>query len=88
MVTIKNIFLTAQSTQIKFIISVPIIVFLPHYYPRALFNNIPELGRGLMIHQGQYYVDDRIQLLLMAGNIHLNPAPTAKYVLETSLVEE
>ena len=78
MVTIKNIFLTEQSTQIKLMISVPIQDFLPHY-PMALFNNIPEFGLSLMTHPGQRYVDDWTQLILMAGNIHLNPGPTAKY---------
>ena len=68
-------------------ILVPIKDFLPHY-PRALFNNIPELGLSLMTHPGQRYVDDWTQLLLMAGNIHLNPGPTAKYVPDTTLMEE
>ena len=40
---IQNPFLTAQSTQIKSVISVPIKDFI-HHYPRALFNDIP--GRG------------------------------------------
>ena len=62
-------------------------MILPNY-PRALFNNIPGLGRSLTTHPGQRYVDDRTQLLLMAGNIHLNPGPTVKYVPETLLVEE
>ena len=39
-------------------------------------------------HPGQRYVNDRSQLLLMAGNIHLNLGPAAKYVPETSLVKE
>ena len=84
MVTIKNIFLTEQSTQIKLMISVPIKDFLPHYH-RALFNTIPELGLSLMTHPGQRYVDDWTKLLLMAGNIHLNPGPTAKYVPDTTM---
>ena len=37
---IQNLFLTAQSTQIKSAISVPIKDFI-HYYPRTLFNNTP-----------------------------------------------
>ena len=37
---IQNPFLTAQSTQIKLVISVPIKDFI-HHYPRALFNDIP-----------------------------------------------
>ena len=36
-------FLTAQSTQIKSVISVPIKDFI-HHYPRALFNDIPRVG--------------------------------------------
>ena len=84
MVMIKNIFLTEQSTQIKLIISVPI----KDHYTRALFNNIPELGCSLMTYPGRRYVDDRTQLLLMSGNIHLNPGPTAKYMPETTPVEE
>ena len=41
--TIQNPFLTAQSTQIKSVISVPIKDFI-HHYPRALFNDIPRVG--------------------------------------------
>ena len=40
---IQNLFLTAQSTQIKSVISVPIKDFI-HHYPRALFNDIPRVG--------------------------------------------
>ena len=40
---IQNLFLTAQSTQIKSVISVPIKDFI-HHYPRALFNDIPRAG--------------------------------------------
>ena len=40
---IQNLFLTAQSTQIKSVISVPIKDFINHY-PRALFNDIPRVG--------------------------------------------
>ena len=40
---IQNPFLTAQSTQIKSVISVPIKYFI-HHYPRALFNDIPRVG--------------------------------------------
>ena len=36
-------FLTAQSTQIKSVISVPIKDYI-HHYPRALFNDIPRVG--------------------------------------------
>ena len=39
----QNPFLTAQSTQIKSVISVPIKDFI-HHYPRALFNDIPMVG--------------------------------------------
>ena len=39
----QNLFLTAQSTQIKSVISVPIKDFI-HHYPRALFNDIPRVG--------------------------------------------
>ena len=42
-VKIQNIFLTAQSTQIKSVISLPIKDFINHY-PKALFNNIPRVG--------------------------------------------
>ena len=41
--SIQNPFLTAQSTQIKSVISVPIKDFI-HHYPRALFNDIPMVG--------------------------------------------
>ena len=40
---LQNPFLTAQSTQIKSVISVPIKDFI-HHYPRALFNDIPMGG--------------------------------------------
>ena len=40
---IQNPFLTAQSTQIKSVISVPIKDFI-HHYPRAFFNDIPRVG--------------------------------------------
>ena len=40
---IQNPFLTAQSTQIKSVISVPIKDFI-HHYPRAVFNDIPRVG--------------------------------------------
>ena len=43
MCQIQNPFLTAQSTQIKSVISVPIKDFI-HHYPRALFNDIPRVG--------------------------------------------
>ena len=39
----QNPFLTARSTQIKSVISVPIKDFI-HHYPRALFNDIPRVG--------------------------------------------
>ena len=42
-VDIQNPFLTAQSTQIESVISVPIKDFI-HHYPRALFNDIPRVG--------------------------------------------
>ena len=40
---IQNPFLTAQLTQIKSVISVPIKDCI-HHYPRALFNDIPRVG--------------------------------------------
>ena len=40
---IQNPFLTAQSTQMKSVISVPIKDVI-HHYPRALFNDIPRVG--------------------------------------------
>ena len=40
---IQNLFLTAHSTQIKSVISVPIKDCI-HHYPRALFNDIPRVG--------------------------------------------
>ena len=43
LIQIQNPFLTAQSTQIKSVISVPIKDFI-HHYPRALFNDIPRVG--------------------------------------------
>ena len=43
MIQIQNPFLTAQSTQIKSVISVAIKDFI-HHYPRALFNDIPRVG--------------------------------------------
>ena len=43
MYVIQNLFLTAQSTQIKSVISVPFKDFI-HHYPRALFNDIPRVG--------------------------------------------
>ena len=42
-IQIQNPFLTAQSTQIKSVISVPIKDFI-HHYLRALFNDIPRVG--------------------------------------------
>ena len=42
-IQIQNPFLTAQSTQIKSVISVPIKDFI-HHYPRALVNDIPRVG--------------------------------------------
>ena len=42
-VRVQNQLLTAQSTQIKSVISVPIKDFI-HHYPRALFNDIPRVG--------------------------------------------
>ena len=42
-IQIQNPFLTAQSTQIKSVISVPIKDFI-HHYPMALFNDIPRVG--------------------------------------------
>ena len=43
MIQNTNPFLTAQSTQIKSVISVPIKDFI-HHYPRVLFNDIPRVG--------------------------------------------
>ena len=40
---IPNLFLTAQSTQIKSVISGPIKDCI-HHYPRALFKDIPMVG--------------------------------------------
>ena len=45
-------FLTAQSTQIKSVISVPIKDFI-HHYPRALFNDIPGSGRIFTTYPGR-----------------------------------
>ena len=55
---IQNLFLTAQSTQIKLVISVPIKDFI-HHYPRALFNDIPRVGGVLLRHTrvGTYFYD-------------------------------
>ena len=51
-VQIQNPFLTAQSTQIKSVISVPIKDCI-HHYPRALhFYDIPGSGRSLTTYPG------------------------------------
>ena len=47
--SVQNLFLTAQSTQIKSVISVPIKDFI-HHYPRALFNDIPRVWGVLLRH--------------------------------------
>ena len=49
---IQNPFLTAQSTQIKSVISVPIKDFI-HHYPRALINDIPGSGRTFTTYPGR-----------------------------------
>ena len=49
---IQNPFLTAQSTQIKSVISVPIKDFI-HHYPRALFNDIPRVGAHFTTYPGR-----------------------------------
>ena len=49
---IQNLFLTAQSTQIKSVISVPIKDFI-HHYRRALFNDIPRVGRTFTTYPGR-----------------------------------
>ena len=51
-VQIQNPFLTAQSTQIKSVISVPIKDFI-HHYPMALFNDIPGSGRIFTTYPGR-----------------------------------
>ena len=48
----QNLFITAQSTQIKSVISVPIKDFI-HHYPRALFNDIPGSGRTFTTYLGR-----------------------------------
>ena len=55
---IQNPFLTAQSTQIKSVISVPIKDFI-HHYPRALFNDIPRVRCALLRHTrvGTHFYD-------------------------------
>ena len=50
---IQNAFVKVQSTQIKSVISMPIKHFI-HHYPRALFNDIPGLGRSLNDIPGSY----------------------------------
>ena len=67
----QNPFLTAQSTQIKSIISVPIKDFI-HHYPRALFNDIPRVGapfydipgsgRSLTTYPGQYAINRAVTI--------------------------
>ena len=62
---VQNPFLTAQSTQIKSVISVPIKDCI-HHYPRALFNDIPRVGahfynipgsgHSLTTYPGQYRI--------------------------------
>ena len=54
---IQNPFLTAQSTQIKSVISVPIKDFI-HHYPRALFNDIPGSGRIFTTYPGRAQFND------------------------------
>ena len=51
-VVIQNQFLTAQSTQIKSVISVPIKDYI-HHYPRALFNDIPRSVRTFTTYPGR-----------------------------------
>ena len=46
---------TAQSTQIKLVISVPIKDFI-HHYPRALFNDIPSGGAQFNDIPGSQYI--------------------------------
>ena len=52
MIQNQNPFLTAQSTQIKSVISVPIKDCI-HHYARALFNDIPGSGRTFTTYPGQ-----------------------------------
>ena len=49
---VQNLFLTAQSTQMKSVISVPIKDCI-HHYPRALFNDIPGSGRTFTTYPGR-----------------------------------
>ena len=51
-IQIQNPFLTAQSTQMKSVISVPNKDFI-HHYPRALFNDIPGSGRTFTTYPGR-----------------------------------
>ena len=74
---IQNPFLTAQSTQIKSVISVPIKDFI-HHYPRALFNDIPRVGthfydipgsgRSLTTYPGQ---EEKIQDSIITTHSHI-----------------
>ena len=64
---IQNLFVTAQSTRIKSVISVPIKDCI-HHYPRELFNDIPRVsayfydipgsGRTLTIYPGRAQFND------------------------------
>ena len=70
----QNLFLTAQSTQIKSVISVPIKDFI-HHYPRALFNDIPRVGayfydipgsgRSLTTYPGQRFRNSKYIIVTM-----------------------
>ena len=67
LIQIQNPFITAQSTQIKSVISVQFKDFI-HHYPRALFNDIhrvgahfydiPGSGRSLMTYPGHLLLVD------------------------------
>ena len=50
---IQNLFLPAQSTQNKSVISVPIKDCI-HHYPRAQFNDIPGSARTFTTYPGRH----------------------------------
>ena len=52
-----NLFLTAQSTQIKSVLSVPIKDFI-HHYPRALLTTYPRSGRTFTTYPSRDVLND------------------------------
>ena len=76
---IQNPFLTAQSTQIKSVISVPIKDFI-HHYPRALFNDIPRVIKNHYLIQKQ----NPLYLLLVLARLIKYTVKTKHVSIRTS----